>query len=31
MVAIAVDSSDRLTRLINDILDIERIQSGELR
>jgi CheY-like chemotaxis protein len=30
MVSIAMDSSDRLTRLINDILDIERIQSGRL-
>ena len=30
MVTIAVESSDRLTRLINDILDIERIQSGKL-
>ena len=30
MVSIAVESSDRLTRLINDILDIERIQSGKL-
>lgn len=30
MVSIALDSSERLTRLINDILDIERIQSGKL-
>jgi len=30
MVSIAVESSERLTRLINDILDIERIQSGKL-
>ena len=30
MVSIAVESSDRLIRLINDILDIERIQSGKL-
>jgi PAS domain S-box-containing protein len=30
MVSIAVESSERLTRLINDILDIERIQSGSL-
>ncbi|HET6560244.1 MAG TPA: ATP-binding protein [Marmoricola sp.] len=30
MISIAMDSSDRLTRLINDILDIERIQSGRL-
>jgi PAS domain S-box-containing protein len=28
MVRIAVDNSDRLTRLINDILDLERIESG---
>jgi PAS domain S-box-containing protein len=28
MVAIAVQSSDRLTRLINDLLDLERIGSG---
>ena len=28
MVRIALDNSERLTRLINDILDIERIQSG---
>jgi PAS domain S-box-containing protein len=31
MVTIAVQSSDRLTRLINDILDVERIRSGKLR
>jgi len=30
MVDIAVESSDRLTRLINDILDIERLESGSL-
>lgn len=30
MVSIALDSSERLTRLINDILDIERIQSGSV-
>ena len=30
MVQIALDNSDRLTRLINDILDVERIESGEL-
>jgi PAS domain S-box-containing protein len=30
ILGIAVDSSERLTRLINDILDIERIQSGRL-
>ncbi len=30
MVSIALESSERLTRLINDILDIERIQSGKL-
>ena len=28
MVSLALDNSDRLTRLINDILDLERIQSG---
>jgi PAS domain S-box-containing protein len=28
MVDIALESSDRLTRLINDILDIERIEAG---
>jgi PAS domain S-box-containing protein len=30
MVRIALDNSDRLTRLINDILDMERIESGAL-
>lgn len=30
MVSIAVESSDRLTRLINDILDVERLRSGKL-
>lgn len=30
MIDIALDSSERLTRLINDILDIERIESGAL-
>jgi PAS domain S-box-containing protein len=30
MVQIALDNSDRLTRLINDILDVERIESGAL-
>jgi PAS domain S-box-containing protein len=30
MVGIALESSERLTRLINDILDIERIESGSL-
>lgn len=30
MVQIAVDSSERLTRLINDILDIERLETGTL-
>ena len=30
MVKIALDSSERLTRLINDILDIERIESGTM-
>ena len=30
IVSIAEDSSERLTRLINDILDIERIESGKL-
>jgi PAS domain S-box-containing protein len=29
LVSIAVESSDRLTRLINDILDIERMESGK--
>ena len=31
MLHIAVDSTDRLVRLINDILDIERIESGRVR
>jgi PAS domain S-box-containing protein len=31
MVTIATRSSERLTRLINDILDVERIRSGKLR
>lgn len=30
LLQIAVDSSDRLVRLINDILDIERIESGKV-
>jgi PAS domain S-box-containing protein len=30
MVSIAVQSSERLSRLINDILDVERIRSGKL-
>ncbi len=30
MLSIAVESSERLNRLINDILDIERIESGRL-
>ncbi len=30
MVALAVESTDRLIRLVNDILDIERIDSGHL-
>ncbi len=30
MVRIALDSSERMTRLINDILDIERIESGTM-
>jgi PAS domain S-box-containing protein len=30
MVSVAAESTDRLTRLINDILDIERIKSVEL-
>jgi PAS domain S-box-containing protein len=30
MVSIALESSERLTRLINDILDIERLESGSL-
>lgn len=31
MLHIAVDSTDRLVRLINDILDIERIESGKVK
>ncbi len=31
LLQIAVDSSDRLVRLINDILDIERIESGRVK
>jgi PAS domain S-box-containing protein len=31
LLKIAVDSSDRLVRLINDILDIERIESGRVK
>lgn len=31
MLYIAVDSTDRLVRLINDILDIERIESGRVK
>ena len=30
MLDIAVDNTDRLVRLINDILDLERIQSGQV-
>ena len=30
LLEIAVDSTDRLVRLINDILDIERIKSGKV-
>lgn len=30
MVSIALESSERLTRLINDILDMERIESGSM-
>jgi PAS domain S-box-containing protein len=30
MIAVAAESTDRLTRLINDILDIERIESGSM-
>ena len=30
MLAVAAESTDRLTRLINDILDIERIESGTM-
>ena len=31
MLQIAINNSDRLIRLINDILDIERIESGEVQ
>ncbi len=31
LLEIAVDSTDRLVRLINDILDIERIESGKVK
>jgi PAS domain S-box-containing protein len=31
LLQIAVDSTDRLVRLINDILDIERIESGKVQ
>ncbi len=31
MIQIAVENTDRLVRLINDILDVERIDSGEMR
>ncbi|MGV0025574.1 response regulator [Phormidesmis priestleyi] len=31
LLQIAVDSTDRLVRLINDILDIERIESGRVK
>jgi PAS domain S-box-containing protein len=31
LLKIAVDSTDRLVRLINDILDIERIESGKVK
>lgn len=31
LLEIAVDSTDRLVRLINDILDIERIESGKVQ
>ncbi|MBD2298575.1 response regulator [Nostoc sp. FACHB-190] len=31
LLQIAIDSSDRLVRLINDILDIERIESGKVK
>lgn len=31
LLQIAVDSTDRLVRLINDILDIERIESGKVK
>ena len=30
MIGIAVSNTDRLVRLINDILDIERIESGRV-
>ena len=30
MIAIAVDNSERLIRLINDILDIDRLESGQM-
>lgn len=30
LIEIAVDSTNRLTRLVNDILDIERIESGKV-
>jgi len=30
MLEIAVGNTDRLVRLINDILDIERIESGKV-
>jgi signal transduction histidine kinase len=31
LLQIATDSSERLVRLINDILDIERIESGKAK
>jgi len=31
MIAIAISNTDRLSRLINDILDIERIESGRVQ
>jgi PAS domain S-box-containing protein len=31
MIQIAVENTDRLVRLINDILDVERIDSGEMQ
>jgi PAS domain S-box-containing protein len=31
LLAIAVDSTDRLMRLVNDILDVERIESGTVK
>jgi PAS domain S-box-containing protein len=31
LLQIAVDSTDRLVRLINDVLDIERIESGKVK